>query len=630
MERTYADRHRDEQNEGDRCHSLAVDQGAMYISDSKAQTMIKGGKTGKTLILKLIQSEVCENWFQELFLKRSRGLGVTVPKQLVCLDEKYLKRCLELMHMNALKGAPCALSVNLGSLNLGSVSDCGTVGRSSLDVSSYAIGYPMAVGFGDLDLRPRDDKIVGSIMGSNSMMRILKSPLFQKLGILDHYAKLGGTSLFKNKECIPSDYQGSPGRSASRVSHKPGKESLAFRNQGHRSDSVQRSPISISSGVSVLTDQSSASSLSPFGSQGMLHFSWDNGIPHFTFTLDDQKDVYVANAWKVEVTNDKALDYVYSFHLKATGPKLFDTDKESNLIGKMKVSTAVSLSSSNSRIMETDFVLIDSNENQAREMHAFSQNSRRSKKLSKVMDVFKVGHSFKQRTPSFFGGSSAIPEDLSLEKGLEACCNSYNECKPELSENDFLPNLEMAAIVVKDHLQDDDCQKKEVGGWGLNFLKKAGIKQKADSSEVSPPSECCQRNVGDCSTSIDIIVPAGPHGGPRTRNGGPTSLIERWRSGGNCDCGGWDIGCPLKVLKVKPRSEEGWPSSESQGDSKSFDLIPEGSADDTPPLKMVNIRDGLYFISFQPSFLSALQCFSIAVAIIHSQNPSLRPKHVQN
>ena len=56
----------------------------------------------------------------------------------------------------------------------------------------------------------------------------------------------------------------------------------------------------------------------------------------------------------------------------------------------------------------------------------------------------------------------------------------------------------------------------------------------------------------------------------------------------------------------------------------------QGSAQETPALKMVNIRDGLYFISFQPSFLSALQCFSIAVAIIHSQSPSLHPKHVQH
>ncbi|XP_021730307.1 uncharacterized protein LOC110697252 [Chenopodium quinoa] len=630
MEHTCADKYKDEQNEGELLHCSSIqgsaDQSALYMSDSKAQTLVKGGKPGKTLILKLIQSETCENWFQELFHRQYRGLGIKIPKQVVSLDEKYLKHCLELMHMNASKGAPCSLSVNLGSLDLGFVSDHASVGvRSSLDATSYAIDYPMAVGVGDLDLSPGDEEIVGSVMGSSSMMRILRSPLFQRLGILDHNARPGSNTLFKDKKGIPSDYQGSPGRLTSSPIRKPGKESLALKNRGYSSDSVRRR------GVSALSDQCSASSLSPFGSQGMLHFTWDNGIPRFTFTLDDQKEVYVANAWRVEVTNDKALDYVYSFHLKATGPKMYDiSDSEPDLIGKMKVSTAFSLSSSTSRIMETEFVLVGANENQTREIHNFSRNSRRSRKLSKVMDVFKAGHSFKQKTPSLFGGSSAIPEDFSPEKGLEACWNSYQECKPDLSEDDFLPNLEMAAVVVKAQLQEEDHQKKKVGGWGLNFLKKAGSQQNVASSEASASPECCLRNADDCSTNMDIIVPAGPHGGPRTRNGGPTNLIDRWRSGGNCDCGGWDIGCPLKILKAKPKREEGWPSSEAQEDCKSFEMFTEGSAQLTPPIKMVNIREGLYFISFQPSFLSALQCFSIAVAVIHSQCPSLRPKHVQD
>lgn len=622
MERTCANRHKDDQTEGDVFHSYtkihgSAEQSALYISDSRAQTLVKGGKPGKTLILKLIQSETCENWFQELFHKRFRGLGVKIPKQIVSLDEKYMKRCLELMHMNASKGAPCALSVNLGSLDNATIG-----GRNSFDGTTYAIGYPMAVGIGDLVLNPREEEIIGSIMGSNSMMRILRSPLFQRLGNTDHNSKVGGTNLFRNKKCIPSDYQGSPSRLTDSLSHRPGKDSSTYRsNQKYRSDSVQRSSLSLSSGVSVRPDQSSASSPSPSDSQGMLHFTWDNGIPHFTFTLDDQKDVYVANAWKVEETNQKAPNYVYSFHLKGADLKLFDfSENEPDLIGKMKVSTSFSIYSSKSRIMETEFILVGANENQTREVHTFSRNSRRSRKLSKVMDVFKAGHSFKQRTPSLFGGSSAIPEDFSPEKGLEACSSS----KPEFSENDFLPNLEMAAIVVKDHLQDEDDQKEKVGGWGLNFLKKAGIKQNVASAE------CCLRNVGDCSTSMDIIVPAGLHGGPRTRDGGPGSLIERWRSGGTCDCGGWDMGCPLKILKAKQREEEGWSSAEAQGDCKSFDLFAEGSADGTPPVKMVNIRDGLYFISFQPSSLSALQCFSIAVAIIHSQSSSLRPKHVQD
>ncbi|XP_057542853.1 uncharacterized protein LOC130821185 [Amaranthus tricolor] len=635
MERANVVRHKEDQNEGDTQHCYSeihksVDRNVLYASDPKAQTMVKGRKPAKTLVLQLIQSETCENWFQELFFRRSRGLQLQIPKQLVSLEEEYMMKSLELMHINALKGAPCALSVNLGPLDFGFVSDYAAVGRSrSSDMATCAIDYPMTVGSRDLVFSSRDEDIVGSIMGSNSMMRIMRNPLFQRLGILDRNEKLGGTKSFDDNKCIPSYYQGSPGRLTPGISHKHGEESLALRNQQYRSDFVQTGSKSMSSGISVLSDQACISSLSPKGSQGMLHFTWDNGIPNFTFTLDDQKELYVANAWKAELPNDKALDFVYSFHLKAYGPKLFDSsDHEVDLIGKMKVSTSFSLCSSNSRIMETEFVLVGTNENHSRETHTLSRNGRRSRKLSKVMDVFKAGHSFKQRTPSLFGGSNSIPEDFSPEKGLDAFCSPCNVCKPDLLEDDFLPNLEMAAIVVKNHVHDEERQK-EVGGWGLKFLKKAETNQTV-TSESSTSSECCLRNVGDCSTSLDIIVPAGPHGGPKTKKGGPSGLVERWRSGGNCDCGGWDTGCPLKTFKATSRREEGWSPSETQGDCKSFDIFLEGSAQETPALKMVNIRDGLYFISFQPSFLSALQCFSIAVAIIHSQSPSLHPKHVQH
>lgn len=388
----------------------------------------------------------------------------------------------------------------------------------------------------------------------------------------------------------------------------------------------------VPSGELKLADQSSASSLSPSDSQGMLHCRWDGGIPHFSFSLDDQKELYVAHAWKGEVNRDMAMDYFYSFHLKPNGQRMFNTsDCESDLIGKMKVSTSFSLSSNNSRIMETEFVMVDVNDNNTRDMRSMSQQSRRSRRLSKVMELFKTSHSIKQRTLSLFDGSGAIPEDFSTEKGLEGFGDLDQQHKPDISENDFRPNLEMAAIVVKDRIFHNEGQKKEdAGGWGLKFLKKVGVKKKVASVEASTPSECSLRNVGDCSTSMDIIVPAGPHGGPKTRNGGPSSLMERWKLGGKCDCGGWDVGCPLKVLKVRPRREEGSPSSEARGDCKSFDLFTEGTKQETPTLKMVTIHDGLYFISFLSSSLSPLQCFSIAVAIIHSLSPTLRPRHVQD
>ena len=46
-----------------------------------------------------------------------------------------------------------------------------------------------------------------------------------------------------------------------------------------------------------------------------------------------------------------------------------------------------------------------------------------------------------------------------------------------------------------------------------------------------------------------VIIPGGVHSFPV--KGAPTPLVTRWRSGGLCDCGGWDVGCKLHVLSNK-------------------------------------------------------------------------------
>lgn len=43
-----------------------------------------------------------------------------------------------------------------------------------------------------------------------------------------------------------------------------------------------------------------------------------------------------------------------------------------------------------------------------------------------------------------------------------------------------------------------------------------------------------------------VILPGGTHSVPI--KGEPSPLIDRWPSGGVCDCGGWDVGCRLKTL----------------------------------------------------------------------------------
>lgn len=55
--------------------------------------------------------------------------------------------------------------------------------------------------------------------------------------------------------------------------------------------------------------------------------------------------------------------------------------------------------------------------------------------------------------------------------------------------------------------------------------------------------------------STTVLLPGGNHGRPS--KGEPSPLIERWLSGGQCDCGGWDLGCKVKVFSNKNKKPSG-------------------------------------------------------------------------
>ncbi|KAF2285544.1 hypothetical protein GH714_005398 [Hevea brasiliensis] len=480
---------------------------------------------------------------------------------MVTVDEKYLRRCLELIHISASKAAPSNISLNLGWGEMGILSDGLSPAKieteNTCDFTRFHFDCPLAPGNGSVVISPAGHWIVGSIMGSKSMVNILNSPLFHKYGAYDGDANYEKVSF--------SDVDGST--------------CYDFMN----------SPVVIIS-------------LCPcYSRNAPMHV--EGGSPHFVFSLDDQKMVYVANLWKVESADDKAVDYTYLFHLRMGGQKEHEIhDSDSHLVGKMKVSTSFTLCPNKSRIMEREFVLFGGNENLLR-MQTSSHDLKKSKGLSKkVAEVFRSSHSMKKRNTSRFSGSSAIMESCPWEPFQDTDNNVDALCGPNLLENHLPPNLELVAIVVKDHLPDNHQEK--VGGWGLKFLKKSSVKQTDDLMESSQPHACSMRDTGDCSTSMDVLIPAGLHGGPRARNGGPSSLIERWRSGGCCDCGGWDLGCPLTVLKKRLSNKELSPQADIQGECKLVDLIIQ-------------------------STLSALQAFSIAVAFIHTQSPAFRPQNVQ-
>ncbi|KAK6929712.1 Protein of unknown function DUF3527 [Dillenia turbinata] len=609
--------------------------------DSKSTKRVRRIKGEHTLILNITQSPSRACCLQKSSLQSGRGLDYWIPKHIVSLDERYLRQCLNLIHIHAFKTSPCNISLDLSSSKIGILSDSFdnfTTGRnSSLSLSRLVSQCPSAGGTGNVVINPAGQWIVGFFAGSRTTKNLLQSPSSRRLGTLasDTSSPMARSVDFREKK--HSDY------TSFLVSHKLENDILAQRNQGHGFKASHKRLDSLSSTFSTNSDLSSSPSAFGMGntSKGMLQCTWKADFPYFVFSVDDKKDHYSANLMQAGSAGDKASDYTYLFHLKSHGQKEHRVNnEESYLVGKMQVHATFALCPTNNmKIMETECVLFVGDENNMVEVQTSNGKLSKNKKLLKVVKVFGTGHSIRHRTPSSSGGACALFESNSKEPFQDSGSDLNAVGKVNILESTLPPNLELAAIIVKQYLHDSH-QKAEVGGWGLKFLNKIGVKQTSVSRDTSLPTES-SRNSGDCSTSVDILVPAGVHGGPQTRNGGPSSLIERWRSGGHCDCGGWDIGCPLKVFHTKITNEDLLPRVDSQGHCKSFVLSsqdlhsnlswshPRGSELKPPYFKMVNINEGLYYIHFQ-STLSPLQCFSIAVAILHIHSRQFWPKNVQS
>ncbi|XVF28532.1 hypothetical protein REPUB_Repub15cG0037800 [Reevesia pubescens] len=631
MDNTFVSGQKDDQGKDDSLQNLednrdiSGDNGMNY-SELKLKKLARRVNPCHALILNVKRLQAGKSLTKDSFLRSIFGIANKIPKHVVTLDEKYLRRCLESIHINAAKAAQCNISVNLSSVEMGILSDGLNSAKirdeNRCDLGRFVFECPLAVGTGGVVIGAAEQWVVGSIMGSRSVANIVNSPLLLKLGALDVDPSLNDV-----KGSISYDFMSSPGDCSNYSSHKLGSETSISDTHKYGSETVHKRLVSVSSTDSTCSDQSS-SSTSKTISQGMLQCTWKGGIPYFVFSVDNQREVYVANLSKEGSARNKGLEYMYLFHSSKGSHKDHGIiDNESHLVGKMKVSTSFSICPQDSKIKETEFVLFSVNETFGHEIQTSSHNHTKNKGLSKkVVEVFKSSHTFKKRTMPRFRRSSSIMEDSSWDPCLDRVNKSDALDGTNLLEEQLPANLELTAIVVRDHFLENP--RPEVGGWGLKFLRKAGVKQNVDTLEAAVPS-ACSRNTGDCSTSMDILVPAGIHGGPRTRNGGPSSLIERWRSGGHCDCGGWDLGCPLTVLKARSSKEGGLPPSDMSEECKLFDFFIQGSEHGSPTLRIANVHDGLYFIHFQ-STLSALQSFSIAVAYIHTQSPNLQPKNVQH
>ncbi|XP_043722480.1 uncharacterized protein LOC122669710 [Telopea speciosissima] len=620
-----------------------VEDNSSEFTASKAKGSVEG-KSKETLTSDVKKSYVGERCIEESLFQSQLVTDVTKLKHMHfgTLNEKHLRqhyldlvkvRPSESLAIACSPSYPCNIAVKLRSskmeILLDGLKPIKSRRRNTCDLGSFSIDCPSAARQGNLAISPVGQLIVGAVAGNDNVRSILKSPLIYHLGALggDKKTKKARSANLKEENC--SRIMSSPELPSITSSAKLEKEAITLENKRNGQEKVHKRLLSISSTNSSCSDLSSLSACAPV-SQGMLHCKWKGGIPYFMFSVDDQREVYAANLQKVESSNDKGLDYVYSFHSRTDEQKVLGTfDNLLDLVGKMRVSSSFILCPNSSKLMETEFILFGTDEPHPSEMQSLTSTAKKNRRFSKkVVDAFRTSRQSKNKSRPK-GVPSSIYEDLSGEQCVELW-GELDALDSTLLESNLSPNLELAAIVVRDYVHDT-CQEAAVGGWGLKFLEKVREEKANTPVEDFDSLERCQenshRNRNDCSTSMDVLIPAGFHGGPRMRNGGPSGLTARWRSGGHCECGGWDIGCPLIVLH-NMSGKEVMPQADAQQECRSFDLFMQGTKHEEPTLRMVNIQDGMYFIHFQ-STLTALQAFSIGVATIHTQSSALCPKNVE-
>ncbi|XP_077250834.1 cadherin EGF LAG seven-pass G-type receptor, putative (DUF3527) isoform X2 [Tasmannia lanceolata] len=614
------------------------DYNGFVFSVPKLPRVLESVRQEQPLTSDIMQCSTHRSCSEESFVPNQCGRELRIPTylSLVSLHECPAQGCLDLAEVRASSSLSLIcrttslvnIPVNAMPLKREFLFDSLKARRrrtqSTNDLGKFVTGCMSATGPARVIISPVGHWISNTIE-RNDKRRLLGSPLSCHLGAVDTKKSLKRAMSVGLNDSKFSELVNSPSRICISSPQKPVVVTMTPGKQRYESDASDKTLFSCSSTNSTSSSQSTSSSCTA-PSKGLLRCTWKNGIPNFVFSVDDQGEVYVANPWKVESSSAKAPDYMYFFHSRTDCKKERGSGGNclSDLVGKMKVSSSLTLNSNSLKLMETEFILFG-NEYHVGDMQSSTPTSRKNKGFpKKVVDIFRRNYSAKHKSTPQFGDPGFKFEDFSQKPCLNILGKLDKLDKEKILKYHLPTNLELAAIVVKD-FHHGNSQDVSVGGWGLKFLEKVTTERHDTYPENC--GESCLRNKSESVRCVNVLIPAGFHGGPKTKNGGPSSLTERWRLGGQCDCGGWDSGCPLTVLNNSSSNPKILPQDGVQEDCNSFSLFLEGSKEYVPTLKMVNIHEGLHIVYFQSS-LSALQSFSIAVAVIHAQSPALCPKSV--
>ncbi|XP_030472483.2 uncharacterized protein LOC115690303 [Syzygium oleosum] len=349
---------------------------------------------------------------------------------------------------------------------------------------------------------------------------------------------------------------------------------------------------------------------SPVHLHGFLKCRDKHGVPFFEFSLKCREEVLVAQTRK----SNNSFSWVYTFHShdgrkksSAEGWALNEGKKESSMVGQMQaccyLCSELEGTGSFDNSLVTEFVLYDI-------AHARRSTARESQDQASSLPEVKCGS---RNNPRCVRRTSKI-DDIANAVKIQHQTKHTRDSRDPVSLNLYpwapsepRPDLEIAAVVIQVPYEKTESLRYKRGNKIddnahpslLNFSVFEQMKEQL-------PERTCN--------TVQVVIPTGNHGLPNCDSRGPSSLLERWRSGGGCDCGGWDMACPLTVFgNPKIQFTEDQSLVDNQ---KPLELFLQGAKEITPALTVKFVEEGNYAVDFH-AHLSSLQAFFISVAMLH-------------
>ncbi|KAL6641434.1 hypothetical protein ACP70R_019615 [Stipagrostis hirtigluma subsp. patula] len=306
-----------------------------------------------------------------------------------------------------------------------------------------------------------------------------------------------------------------------------------------------------------------------------------NGAFGFEFCTKGPEESIYANTWK----DGSELSWIYTFH--STGKRASTAGRTSNskdrrgclppIVGQMHVSSYLYSNAgeegtlNNSAISE--FVLYD------------IAHARRSSAVEKIPCSDAIRPSFCNVANKSVSRDTRETSNL-IQRQHTSRDNTDVLASCLWSREDLHPHLEVAAIVIQ-----------------VPFHKTKSKELKAGSSPGT----------------IKAVTAGGAHGLPRDDDASPSPLLDRLKTGGACDCGGWDMSCPIVVLDNTYDSY--WSDSVMNESKDPIELFAKGNKEVLPALLMKADGNGHFTVDFHAR-LSALQAFSICISLLHCSEAS--------